>query len=78
MTAPPRRLSVFDADYDPDIGRRVHVSLDSVVQTMVEAYDVDAGTVTRPKLDPDGYIYVVDDEIARETVTGNVEVSWNA
>lgn len=79
MNAPPRRLSVHDADYDPAIGARVHVLLDGVDQRgRCEAYDADAGTVTRCKHDETGKAYVVGDEIAMETVTGKVEVSWRA
>ena len=55
MVTIPRRLSVHDADYDPSLGARLIVSLDGVDQHgRAEAYDLDAGTVTRPKLDADG------------------------
>lgn len=77
MNAPPRRLSVHDEGYDPAIGARVCVMLDGVSQDgRCEAYDADAGTVTRCKLDADGKAFAVGDEIAMETVTGRVEVSW--
>lgn len=77
MTAPPRRLSTDDADYDPAVGARVLVFLDGVEQRRrCVAYDADAGTVTRAKLNEAGEIYCVGDEIAMETVSGKVEVRW--
>lgn len=76
---PPRRLSVHDEGYDPAIGARLRVLLDGVSQDgRCEAYDIDAGTVIRCKLDEQGHIYAEGDEVARETVTGKVEVSWRA
>ena len=74
---PPRRLSVHDVGYDPALGSRLCVLLDGVSQDgRCEAYDIDAGTVIRCKLDEQGYIYAEDDEVARETVSGKVEVKW--
>jgi len=55
MVTIPRRLSIHDADYDPSLGERLIVKLDGVDQHgRVQAYDLDAGTVTRAKLDADG------------------------
>lgn len=77
MTDVPRRLSTHDDDYDPRVGERLTVLLDGVDQRgRVEAYDLDAGTVTRAKHDAEGRIFVDGDEIAMETVAGHVEVLW--
>jgi hypothetical protein len=55
MVTIPRRLSVHDTDFDPTLGQRLVVKLDGVDQHgRVEAYDLDAGTVTRAKVDADG------------------------
>lgn len=79
MTDVPRRLSVHDADYDPTIGDRLVVLIDGVDQYgRAESYDIDAGTVTRAKLNADGNLYCEGDEVAIETVHGKVEVSWKA
>ncbi|TCP91878.1 hypothetical protein C8J42_103570 [Sphingomonas sp. PP-CE-1A-559] len=79
MSSPPRALSVHDADYDPAVGESIVVRLDGVDQHgRVEAYDVDAGTVTRCKLDARGYTFAEDDEIARETVHGVVTAEFKA
>lgn len=78
MTEIPRRLSVHDEGYDPSIGMRLVVLLDGVDQRgRAEAYDLDAGTVTRAKHDAQGNVYCEGDEIALETVHGIVEVFWN-
>ena len=59
MVTIPRRLSIHDADYDPMLGARLIVMLDGVNQHgRVEAYDLDAGTVTRAKLDADGRLVI--------------------
>jgi len=55
MVTIPRRLSTHDIDYDPSLGARLVVMLDGVDQHgCAEAYDLDAGTVTRAKVDADG------------------------
>ena len=55
MVTIPRRLSIHDADYDPTLGEQLIVKLDGVDQHgRVQAYNLDAGTVTRAKLDADG------------------------
>lgn len=77
MNAPPRRLSTEDADYDSTIGMRVCVLLDGIEQRRLIAYDVDAGTVTRAKLNEAGEIYCVGDEVAMEVASGLVEVHWH-
>jgi hypothetical protein len=77
MTDVPRRLSTHDDGYDPRVGEQLTVLLDGVDQHgRVEAYDMDAGTVTRAKHDTEGRIFVDGDEIAMETVAGHVEVLW--
>jgi len=59
MVTIPRRLSIHDADYDPTLGQRLVVRLDGVDQHgRVEAYDLDAGTVTRAKVDADGLFVI--------------------
>lgn len=74
MTEPPRRLSTEDGDF-PEWAGRVLVFLDGVDQAgRCTAYDVDAGTVTRAKLNEAGELYCVHDEIAMEIVSDKVEV----
>lgn len=79
MTEVPRRLSVHDEGYDASVGQRLTVLLDGVDQWgRCEAYDLDAGTVTRTKHDAQGNVVLEGDEIATKTVTGKVEVFWTA
>jgi len=73
----PTRYSVFDEDFDWDLGHRLIISLDGVEQEQVVAYDIEAGTVTRNKLNEAGEVYVdpVLEEVAKETVHGTVTVT---
>jgi len=76
MVTIPRRLSIQDADYDPTLGQRLVVKLDGVDQHgRVEAYDLDASTVTRAKRDASGRLVLEGDEVAMETVSGLLEVT---
>ncbi|MBT2242674.1 hypothetical protein JQK15_03910 [Sphingobium sp. BHU LFT2] len=77
MKEVPRRLCVDDADYDPQVGESLIVSLDGVDQYgQATAYDLDAGTVTRVKRDEKGLILINGDEVVLETVSGDVDVRW--
>ncbi len=76
MTEVPRSYSVDQPDFDPAVGCFLEVSLDGDVVKQVLAYDIDTGTVTRPKTDEGGRI-VVDpqtEEIVTEVLTGQVSV----
>ncbi len=76
MLSIPRRLNVYDADFNPAYIGRLVVLLDGEDQAgFATGYDLDAGTVTRAKKNERGEVYVEDDEIAMETVAGKVEVS---
>lgn len=77
--APPVRYSVSQPDFDYEIGARLLVRLDGIEQKQVVAYDCEAGTVLRNKLDEQGRAQVNPDkrdEVWRETMTGNVTVEW--
>ena len=75
MTDVPRRLSSDDADFQSWVGR-LFVHVDGVEQSgIVSAYDLDAGTVVRAKLNEQGEIYADGDTVATETIRGNVVVS---
>jgi hypothetical protein len=79
-TAPPRRYSVGQADYDYEVGKRLSILLDGVEQKAVVEYDCDAGTILRNKLDADGRPQVDPnnrERVWRETVRGKVTVEWN-
>lgn len=73
----PVRGSVFDDDFDHELGRRLVISLDGAVQKQVVAYDIEAGSITRNKLNDAGEAYVdpVLEEVAKETVHGTVTVT---
>lgn len=77
-TAPPRAYSIGQADFDPEIGRRLRISVDGVEQKEVVEYDCDAGTVLKNKLGADGRPMLNDerDDVLRETVRGLVTVEW--
>ena len=75
MTSVPRRLSVHDEGFDQAAAADLVIHLDGVKQANANAYDMDAGTVTRAKLDADGNLYCEGDEVAIETVHGCVEVA---
>jgi hypothetical protein len=72
----PRRASIYDKDFDHELGRRIEVYLDGKLQGMVVAYDVDAGTVTRHAPDADGRAQLDEtrEAVKIETATGRVEV----
>lgn len=75
----PTRYSVFDEDFDWDLGHRLVISLDGIVQDQVVAYDIEAGTVLKNKLNEAGEVYLdpVLEEVAKETVHGTVTVTLN-
>ncbi|WP_159981903.1 MULTISPECIES: hypothetical protein [unclassified Novosphingobium] len=73
----PAKGSVYDEDFDPELGRRLIISLDGVVQDQVVAYDIEAGVVTKHKVDAHGEV-VVDrerEEIVKVDVHGAVTVT---
>jgi hypothetical protein len=75
---PPRKFSVEQRIASPDFGPRLNIFLDGVEQRKVIAYDCDAGTVKRFKLDRDGKIMLNEkrDEALTEIVSGIVTVEW--
>lgn len=72
----PLRYSVEQEDFDHEIGRRLRITLDGVVQHQVIAYDCVAGTIVRHAIDESGQVILNDalDEIKRETLHGKVAV----
>lgn len=71
----PIRMAVSDRDFDPEIGRSLNIWVDGVLQDKVIAFDRDEGFVERYQL-RDGQMFAEGDEVAKETVTGEVVVSW--
>jgi hypothetical protein len=55
-------------------GRRARVFLDGVEQHHCSVADEEAGIIVRCKLDSEGNIYAVGDEIAMEEVQGVVRI----
>lgn len=78
--APPRRLSITDASYDPSVGFRLQIFLDGIEQDLATGYDLDADTVTRYKADRNGDPLKdrKTGQLIRETKSGEIEVSWKA
>lgn len=72
----PVRLSVNDEDFDPDLGARLEVRLDGVVQDAVIGFDTEVGEVIRARKDADGSFMVnqAGDQIEIETIKGAVTV----
>lgn len=73
----PTRYATGDYDYDPEVGCRLIISLDGAVQDRVVAYDIEAGFVTKHKVDAHGEV-VVDherEEIVKVDVYGAVTVT---
>lgn len=75
---PPARYSVTQADFDPEIGRRLLIRLDGVEQHMVVEYDCEEGWVLRNKPDENGKAQLAPNkrEVWKETVTGHVTAEW--
>ncbi|EJL23968.1 hypothetical protein [Novosphingobium sp. AP12] len=75
----PTRYAVGDDDFDPEVGRRLIISLNGVLQDHVIAYDIEAGIVTKHKLDEAGEI-IIDrerEEIVKIDMHGAVTVVLN-
>ena len=64
-----------DRDFDPEIGRSLNVWVDGVLQDKVIAFDRDEGFVER-YCQREGEMFIEGDEVAKETVTGEVAISW--
>jgi hypothetical protein len=77
LASPPQKLAVGDTGWRR-IGPQLRVFLNDVKVQRCTAYDCDAGTVTRHRLDDEGRIYIdpATQKVAVETVTGTVEVRW--
>jgi hypothetical protein len=77
---PPVRYSVGAPDFDPEVGRRIEVTLDGVVQDRVTDYDCEAGTLTRLALNSEGRPYLTPDKknIVTEDLIGAVAARWKA
>ena len=73
---PPRRLSIDEPGYEPELGQNIEIWLDGCEQRKVIAYDCDAGTVHRYKVSGFGEIVVEAGDAATETVSGDVQVRW--
>lgn len=71
---PPRKMSIVDRDLVAKWGCRIEIFLDNVPVSGVTAYDCDAGTVTRHRLDANGRRFAMDGTVATETLRGGVEV----
>ena len=71
----PRALSVDSRDYDWNVGARLNIRLDGVVQDRVVAYDIDAGTIIRYAVDEQGRGIGIGGAWVREKVSGLVEVT---
>lgn len=73
----PTRYAIGDDDFDPELGLRLIISLDGVVQDQVVAYDIEAGVVTKNKVDAQGEV-VIDrerEEVVKVNVRGAVTVT---
>lgn len=57
-----------------DRRRDIRIFLDGAEQRRVVTADADQGIVVRLKEDAAGQIFVLNDEIAQETLTGNVRI----
>lgn len=77
MTSIPRRASIEDHDVDRDAAARWCICVDGAEQKSVVAFDMDAGTVTRHRLDKDGNAQPDETgkSVAIETIVGVVAVS---
>lgn len=79
MTDIPRCYSVGQRGYDPELARRLRISIDGQMQGKVISYDMDAGSVERYAVDDAGGIvveYIGAEAMAkRETVYGAVTVA---
>lgn len=73
----PVRLDVNDPAFKAWQGQPIAVTVDGVPQEQVTAYDTEAGTVTRHKLDAAGNAMIdyEREEFVTEVVTGQVAVS---
>lgn len=71
---PPQKLSIADSALLAKWAGRIEVLLDGALIDRVIEYDVEAGTVTRYRLNEEGRVYVVDGAAAEETLRGQVEV----
>ena len=72
----PSRLSIYDRDYDHELGRQLQIALDGQLQHKVIAFDCEAGWVERYKTNSDGRIVVdyTKGEATIERATGRVLV----
>lgn len=74
----PARYDISQADYNPEIGRRLLIKLDGIKQDMVLAYDAEQGWLIRYRTDENGQI-IIDrehDRAKQETVYGVVTIDW--
>jgi len=79
MREPPKKLSVTDEDYDPDVGFWVVVKVDGQEQKYVVSYDTEAGTVIKLKHDGERFqLNEAKDEVVEEVVHGAVTVEWKS
>jgi hypothetical protein len=73
---PPRRLSVSDEGFEPELGQSIEIWLDGYKQDRVLAYDCQAGTIERMKVEGFGDPIIDGDQFVTETVSGRVLVRW--
>lgn len=76
MIDPPRRYSVGQPGFDPEIAQRLLIKLDSKKLDLVIEYDADAGTALVFRAGTDGQIVLEGDETATDALTGEVTVEW--
>lgn len=79
MVDAPPRYSIFDRDFDPELGCRLRITLNGVEQTKVTAYDIEAGWLDRHEVDEAGNV-VIDrerEDMSIERVSGSLVVTLN-
>ena len=77
------RISVYESDPGyalykrlRDSGVIVRVSVDGVQQVHCLMADTDLGVIIRNKVTPEGFLWVEDDSLVDEIVTGKVEITF--
>lgn len=76
--SPPAAYSVWQPDFDAQVGARLVVLLDGNLQTFVTEYNCEEGWLTRHATDAEGKPSLNDarDDVLTEWRDGLVEVRW--
>jgi hypothetical protein len=73
----PRRYSANQHDFDPELGRRLRISLDGHIVSDVIEYDMDEGWVKFVPRDKEGNRQISDDTFVIRKAVGEVTVDEN-